>query len=75
VIAVLEAAAATQGDEPRIPDLGEDHQFAISLFEGPSDTRLTVEARRTVPGAELLESTPAPALKAWLTYVDPESIG
>jgi hypothetical protein len=26
VIVVLEAAAATHGDEPRIPDLGEDHQ-------------------------------------------------
>jgi len=32
VIVVLEAAAATHGDEPRIPDLGEDHQFSISLF-------------------------------------------
>jgi hypothetical protein len=31
VIVVLEAAAATRGDEPRIPDLGEDHQFAIQL--------------------------------------------
>jgi hypothetical protein len=28
MIVVLEAAAATQGDEPRIPDLGEDHQPA-----------------------------------------------
>ena len=28
VIVVLEAAAATHGDEPRIPDLGEDHQLA-----------------------------------------------
>ena len=28
VIVVLEAAAATHGDEPRIPDLGEDHRFA-----------------------------------------------
>jgi hypothetical protein len=24
----LEGPAATHGDEPRIPDLGEDHQFA-----------------------------------------------
>jgi hypothetical protein len=24
----LEGTAATHGDEPRIPDLGEDHQFA-----------------------------------------------
>jgi len=27
MIVVLEAAAATHGDEPRIPDLGEDHPF------------------------------------------------
>jgi hypothetical protein len=26
VVVILEAAAATHGDEPRIPDLGEDHQ-------------------------------------------------
>jgi hypothetical protein len=25
VVVVLEAAAAAHGDEPRIPDLGEDH--------------------------------------------------
>jgi hypothetical protein len=31
VIAVLEAAAATHGDEPWVPDLGEDHEFAIAL--------------------------------------------
>jgi hypothetical protein len=30
VIIVLEAAAATHSDEPRIPDLGEDHQLPIS---------------------------------------------
>jgi hypothetical protein len=28
MIVVLEGSAATHGDEPRIPDLGEDHQFA-----------------------------------------------
>jgi hypothetical protein len=28
MIVVLEGPAATHGDEPRIPDLGEDHQFA-----------------------------------------------
>jgi hypothetical protein len=28
VIVVLEGPASTQGDEPRIPDLGEDHQLA-----------------------------------------------
>ena len=28
VIVVLEAAAATLGDEPRIPDLREDHQLS-----------------------------------------------
>jgi hypothetical protein len=28
MIIVLEGPAATDGDEPRIPDLGEDHQFA-----------------------------------------------
>jgi hypothetical protein len=32
VIVVLEAAAATHGDEPRIPDLGEDHSSPISLL-------------------------------------------
>ena len=35
VIIVLEAAAATHGDEPRIPDLGEDHQLPISLLCPP----------------------------------------
>ena len=29
MIVVLEGPAATHGDEPRIPDLGEDHQFAV----------------------------------------------
>ncbi len=29
MIVVLEGPAATHGDEPRIPDLGEDHQFAL----------------------------------------------
>jgi hypothetical protein len=28
MIVVLEGPAATHGDEPRIPDLGEDHQVA-----------------------------------------------
>jgi hypothetical protein len=28
MIVVLEGPAATHGDEPRIPDLGEDHLFA-----------------------------------------------
>jgi hypothetical protein len=28
MIVVMESPAATHGDEPRIPDLGEDHQFA-----------------------------------------------
>jgi hypothetical protein len=32
VIIVLETAAATHSDEPRIPDLGEDHQLPISLL-------------------------------------------
>jgi hypothetical protein len=32
VIVVLEAAAATHCDEPQIPDLWEDHQFAISIL-------------------------------------------
>jgi hypothetical protein len=30
MIVVLEAAAATHSDEPRIPDLGEDHLFAAT---------------------------------------------
>jgi hypothetical protein len=28
MIAVLEGPAATHGDEPQIPDLGEDHEYA-----------------------------------------------
>src|SRR5207244_12599938 len=32
VIVVLEAAAATHSDEPRIPDLGEDHQLPNLAF-------------------------------------------
>ena len=36
VIVVLEAAAATHGDEAPIPDFGEDHQFAVSLLCPPS---------------------------------------
>jgi len=37
VIVVLEYAAATQGDEPRIPDLGEDHRLAAeSVVVKPS---------------------------------------
>jgi len=36
MIVVPEAAAATHGDEPRIPDLGEDHQcLPISLLCPP----------------------------------------
>jgi hypothetical protein len=30
MIVVLEGAAATHGDEPRIPDLGKDHLFAAT---------------------------------------------
>ena len=30
MIVVLEGPAATHGDEPRIPDLGEDHRFRLS---------------------------------------------
>jgi hypothetical protein len=30
MIVVFEAAAATHGDEPRIPDRGENHQFALA---------------------------------------------
>src|SRR5437773_5477248 len=33
VIVVLEAAAATHGDEPRIPDLGENHPFALAAWD------------------------------------------
>jgi hypothetical protein len=35
VIVVLEASAPTHGDEPRIPNLGEDQPFAISLLCPP----------------------------------------
>ena len=35
MIVVLEGPAATHGDEPRIPDLGEDHQLPISLLCPP----------------------------------------
>ena len=36
MIVVLEGPAATHGGEPRIPDLGEDHLFAISSLYPPS---------------------------------------
>ena len=46
MILVLEGAAATHGDEPRIPDLGEDHQVARlalvsaeTLVTGPPSRR------------------------------------
>ena len=32
VIVVLEGPAATHGDEPRIPDLGENHRLPVSLL-------------------------------------------
>jgi hypothetical protein len=35
VIVVLEDPAATHGDEPRVPDLGEYHQLRISLVCPP----------------------------------------
>jgi hypothetical protein len=35
MIVVLEAAAATHGDEPGIPDLGEDHPLPASLLCPP----------------------------------------
>lgn len=42
MIVVLEAAAATNGDEPRIPDLGEDHQSGhlapLSAKGSPSES-------------------------------------
>ena len=35
MIVVLEEPAATDGDQPRIPDLGEDHEFAyLALVSG-----------------------------------------
>ena len=37
MIVVLEGPAATHGDEPRIPDLGKDHQFAHSAADGNPD--------------------------------------
>ena len=36
MIVVAKGPAATHGDEPRIPDLGEDHQFADPLLWPPS---------------------------------------
>ena len=39
MIVVLEDPAATHGDEPRIPDLGEDHQSVISLLCPPTVAR------------------------------------
>src|SRR5664279_388690 len=35
MVVVLEGPAATNGDESRIPDLGEDHQLPISLMCPP----------------------------------------
>jgi hypothetical protein len=50
VIVVLEATAATHGDEPRIPDLGKDHKFA----EARSITRV---ARLRASSNELTDRT------------------
>jgi len=44
VIFVSEAAAATHCDEPRIPDLGEDHQFAHLAIRFAKATRLSQSA-------------------------------
>jgi hypothetical protein len=35
MVAVLEGSAATYGDESRIPDLGEDHSWPISILCPP----------------------------------------
>jgi hypothetical protein len=44
LIAVLQATAATHGDEARIPDLGEDHQFA-NLSAAPTTSDESVRMR------------------------------
>ena len=35
VVVVLEGAAATQGDEPRVADLGEDHSRTFAATDEP----------------------------------------
>jgi hypothetical protein len=46
MIAVLEGPAATHGDEPRIPDLGEDHQSAhLALVSAKGSRLLTLACR------------------------------
>src|SRR6202035_618404 len=54
VIFVLQAAAATHGDEPRIPDLGEDHQFANATEMGIASRTLgpRTEASRSSGASE-----------------------
>jgi hypothetical protein len=46
VIAILEAAAPTHGDESRVPDLGEDHEFANLSLVAAEVSRIGL--RRTV---------------------------
>ncbi len=48
VMVVLEAAAATHCDEPRIPDLGEDHTLALAAWDlgwGNLDKRIDERAQ------------------------------
>jgi hypothetical protein len=42
MIVVVKAAAAAHGDEPRIPDLGEDHQLPISLLCVTSRAKIAI---------------------------------
>jgi hypothetical protein len=46
VIVVLEAAAATHGDEPRISDLGEDHSLDLSDAVRVTPSHVEHEVRR-----------------------------
>jgi hypothetical protein len=46
VIVVLEAAAATHGDEPRISDLGEDHSLDLSDAVRVTPSHVVHEVRR-----------------------------
>jgi hypothetical protein len=58
VIVVLEAAAATRGDEPRIPDLGQDHQLAHLALVSAEGSRIGLRRTRLPMVGRGIESGP-----------------
>jgi hypothetical protein len=69
VVAVLEAAAATHRDEPRIPDLGEDHQVALLALvpteakqDWPPTTSYPPSSQRVLQNAAINARNNGPAI-------------